>query len=241
MSIWHFAENQFENATGSSRKRMNILIEDHIAKLKAELSDPDIAFLYERTLPVEQEWVNQYTGWKTAKGLYKGETNRFEELLEKLRTEKSPDWDNQIKVAVTEGSSDYVAIMPRGREPFYKGGRDERVAEVKALAKRLEGYPTLGAVMDDVNAFFTQINNSRLQQQQKEELVDKASDELEAQRIITAQMMYANTGRLIDKFSETPESIERFFELQVIRRTGSEEEEVEPIPPGDDELPAPVE
>ena len=240
MSLWHFAENQFDNATKESRKRMNILIEDHIAKLKAELSDPDIAFLYERTLPVEQEWVNRYTNWKTAKGLYKGATDKFEELLEKLQAEKSPLWDNQIKVAVGEGSSDYIAIMPRGREPFYKGNRDERIAEVKALAKRLEGYPALAAVMDDVNAFFTQINNSRLQQQQKEELVDKASDELEAQRVIVAQMMYANTGRLIDKFSETPENIERFFELQVIRDTGSDEEEVEPIPP-EDELPGPVE
>ncbi len=82
------------------------------------------------------------------------------------------------------------------------------------------------------------IANCYLLQQQKEELLDKASDELEEQRIIVAQMMYANTGRLIDKFPKAPENIERFFELQVIRDTGSDEEEVEPIPPEEDELPA---
>jgi len=232
--LWHFAENQFDNATKKSRKRMNILIQDHIAKLKAELDDPDIAFLYERTLPVEQEWTKRYTGWKTAKGIYKGETNRFEALLDKLKDDKSPEWDNKIKVEVGEGTSDYIAIMPRGREPFYEGGRDERVAEVLAFAKRLEGFPALAAVKTDAEAFHTQINDSRLLQQGKEEKADKASDAVEEQRVIVARMMYANTGRLIDKFPEAPENIERFFELQVIRETGSDEEEVEPIPPEDE-------
>ena len=132
---------------------------------------------------------------------------------------------------VGEDSADYITLLPNGRKPFQSGGRDARILEVKALSKRLADFPALAAVKTDVDAFAVQMDAIRDTQQQKEGLVEKATDALEQQRKAMTAMMYGNLGRLMDKFMDDPLVIDRFFELQLIRETGSEEEEVEPIPP----------
>jgi len=236
---WHYLENQFDNATAESYKRANILGEDHLAKLAAEQADPDIAFLFERFQPVQILFVERYTGWLKAKGVYKGWTQRMEEKQDELSSDKIAEWDNKIKAEVTEDSADHTTLLPNGREPFQTGGRDARILEVKGLSKRLEDFPALAAVKADVDAFAAQMDTTRDTQQQQEDLVEKASDALEQQRVAMTAMMYGNLGRLMDKFMDGPLVIDRFFELQLIRQTGAEEEEVEPIPP--EEPPAPVE
>ena len=227
----HYLENQFENATKNSFKRANILGEDHLAKLAAEQSDPDIAFLFERFQPVQILFVERYTGWLKIKGVYKGWTQRMEEIQDKLSSDKIAEWDNKIKAEVGEDSAEHTTLLPNGREPFQTGGRDARILEVKGLSKRLEDFPALAAVKTDVDAFAAQMDSTRDTQQQKEDLVEKASDGLEELRVAMCNMMYGNLGRLMDKFMDGPLVIDRFFELQLIRETGKDEEEVEPIPP----------
>jgi len=233
---WHYLENQFDNATAESYKRANILGEDHLAKLAAEQADPDIAFLYERFSPVQVLFVKNYTGWLKAKGIYKGWTQRMEEIQDKLSSDKIADWDNKIKAEVGEDSADHTTLLPNGRKPFQSGGRDARILEVKGLSERLEDFPALAAVKADVDAFAARMDAIRDTQQQKEDLVEKASDALEKLRKAMTAMMYGNLGRLMDKFMDGPLVIDRFFELQLIRETGKDEEEVEPIPPAEPPL-----
>ena len=162
----------------------------------------------------------------------------MEAIKEKLRGDKIAEWDNKIKAEVTEDSADHITLLPNGRKPFQSGGRDARILEVKGLSKRLADFPALAAVKADVDAFAAQMDATRDTQQQKEGLVEKATDALEEQRKTMTAMMYGNLGRLMDKFMDGPLVIDSFFELQLIRETGKDEEEVEPIPPAEDELPA---
>lgn len=238
--LWHYAENQFDNVTKNSKRRMNIISADHLSKLEAEQSDADIHGLFHRFEPLRAEYVARYDSWLKARGIYKGATQKMDELQETLNEEQLPGWDNKIKVAVGEGSADYTTILPKGRGAF-RAARDQTIREVAALAERLANFPDLAAVKTEVETFAAQMEQTRDIQQQKEGLVDNASDALEEQRVICARMMYANLGRLMDKFADAPENIERFFELQVIQQhvgaseeEQEEEEEVEPIPPEDE-------
>jgi len=231
--IWHYLENQFDNATEESYKRANILGEDHLAKLAAETADPDILFLHERFSPVQVLYVEIYSGWLKEKGIYKGWTQRMDDIQSTLSSAKIAEWDNKIKAEVGEDSPEHTTLLPNGREPFQTGGRDARIMEVKGLSKRLEDFPALAAVKADVDAFLAQMNAIRDTQQQKEDLVEKNSDGLEAQRKAMCNMMYGDLGRLMDKYMDGPLVIDRFFELQLIRQTGAEEEEVLPIDPAE--------
>jgi len=222
---WHYQENQFDNATEGSFKKMNIINADHFAKLQAQQADPDIAALLARTTPPHNNYNSRYSGWLSASGIYKGETSRVEEHLQELSLTKSREWDAQIQVVHLEGTPDYTAILPNGRQPFYSGTIDDRISHMEALALVLGNYPALAATMNDVTAFHATLDGARDTQQQKEELVDDASDLLETARKDIALMMYRNLGFLIDKYGSTPQVISNFWELQLLRASVSDDDQ----------------
>lgn len=96
-----------------------------------------------------------------------------------------------------------------------------------SLEIRLSAYAGLSATKASVGEFAGIINDARNIQQEKEYLVDEKSDLLEKQRIIFAKMMYANLGILMNKFSENPKHLERFFDLEVIRKGAPEDKKEE--------------
>lgn len=214
---WHYLENQFDNATETSNKLMNIINADHYAKLQAQAADPDIAALVARTTAPHDAFIAAYTDWLTAKGIYKGETSRLDNYVEDLRKIKIKQWDIQIQQVFIEGTPDYVAILPNGRKPFQSGGIDQRIAQVQALANRLSTYPGLAITRTDVLAFLATFTAERDIQQQKEELVANASDILETARKAIALMMYKNLGRLMNKYAANTDYISNFWELSLLR------------------------
>jgi len=234
-TTWHFAENQFDNCTKQSKKRMNRISSDHDSKLQAESSDPDILVLFNRFNPLRTAYSNSYTASISANAIYKGKTAFFESLEKELSETKIEDWDIQIQVVYKKGTPTYIELLPRGREPFQKGTRDQKIEEVLALGNRLTPHPALAATKMDVDAFGISMKDARNVQQQNEVLVAQTSDLLELQRIISANMMYGDLGILMDKFRDNPTQIERFFDLEAIRQTGAEEEEMRegPIAGGD--------
>lgn len=210
-------DNQFNNATKSSFKKADILFADHYAKLDAEKSDAVILILYNRFKTVKDIWDTRYSDWISADAVYRGETDRFEAMLSDLSSSKISQWDAKVQNVFLEKTPDYVIIFPNGRSPFQEGTRDQRIAEVDALAQRLATYPALAVLQLEVQTFGSDMNLARNTQQSKEELLDKASDLLEEQRIKVGIVMYANPGRLMDKFSLNPNSIARFFDLGILR------------------------
>ena len=118
---WHFLINTFEVATQKSRKLMTIIAADHLAKLSAMKSDSDIAKLYDRFAPLYQSFSDAYAAWLSAKGLYKGETERVQVMIDELTSVKLKQWNIKIQNVYMEGTPDYTAILPGGRSAFVAG------------------------------------------------------------------------------------------------------------------------
>ena len=228
---WHYLDNQFENATDGSFKLMNIMNEDHLSRLQASAGEPTIDDLITRTIPVHNGYSSSYVAWITERAFYKGATNAQETLIDELSAQKIKEWDIQIQNVFLEGTSEYMSILPNRREPFQKGGIDDRITEVESLGERLESYPALTTTEDDVKAFHTQLEAARDAQQQREGAVETKSDLLETARLVIAWMMYRNLGILMDHFGEDVEQIRNYWEIGLFRDTapGGEEEPGEPI------------
>lgn len=67
--------------------------------------------------------------------------------------------------------------------------------------------------------------------QGQEGAANTASTAVEAQRIASANVMYQNLGRLMEKFVLVPTKIEDYFDMTYIRDGASAPPEVPPVPP----------
>lgn len=234
---WHYLVNQFDNATKGTYKKADILFADHYAKLDAHKSDTDILPLFNRLKTVKEVWDGIYSDWIAADAKYSGETDRVEEMLAELSGAKISQWDAKVQAVFLEKTPDYVIIFPKGRAPYQTGTYERILAETDSLGGRLDKYSDLAALATEVKAFAVQLNDARDAQQSEESLLSKASTTLEAQRVIVCNIMYANLGRLIDKFYTEPQNITNYFQLSLLRTKKGGEEKVSPSEPPTPPLP----
>lgn len=144
-TIWHYLENQFDNSTKNSRKRMNIILSDHIAKLSARLGEhATIAGLVGPTQGVMNTWSARYSDWRNKQAAYRSATKAVQDLLDALMFSAGPnvrskidEWDSKISALWMPGSVEYVNFLPNGRAPFTIGGRDNIIKEVGDFSQRL--------------------------------------------------------------------------------------------------------
>ena len=222
---WHYLINTFDVATQKSRKQMTIITADHLAKLSAMKNDADITRLYDRFAPVQQTFSDTYAAWLSAKGLYKGETERVQNLLDELSSVKLKQWSVKIQNVYLEGTPDYTAILPSGRAPFQNGAKDSRVTELKGLRDRISKYPKLDELKKDVETFTLSLEEARNRQQENEQFVDQLSLRLEQARKDIAILLYRNLGALMDKYGNDPKQILAFYEVEQLRSGTSAEPE----------------
>lgn len=219
---WHYASNQFEVVTNENTKLLAILAPDHQSRMKALAADAIISSLNARTEPLTLAFNTSYQNWLTANGVYRGATLAFENMLSELLKTKIKKWDILVQVEYIEGTPEYISIFPKGRAAFNSGPYDVRINEVKALGDNLAAYASLAAVKTEVDTEYVNLLNARNTQQQKEELVREKSSLLATAKKNMCNMMYANLGILMDKYNETPEQIEMFFELELIMKPPKE-------------------
>ncbi len=219
MTEWIYLQNQFNNSTKQSYVLMLELGNDHIAKLEAQQADPDIAALLARTQPLHIDYGKAYTAWKSATAIRKGATLKIDQLLAELSSLKIKQWDIQIQAQFLDGTPEYMALLPEKRGAFQKGAKDQRINAVEALHLRLGNYPTLATTQADVDAFRTQLVDARDEQQKKEQYIAQGSDDLEQARIKLATMMYGNLGVLMDKYRDTPDYINNYWEVSLMQST----------------------
>lgn len=214
---WHYLINTFDVTTQNSRKLMTVIAADHLAKLSAMKSDPDIAKLYERFAPLYQAFSDSYAAWLSAKGLYKGETSRVQVMIDELSSTILKRWSVKIQNQYLEGTPDYTAILPGGRTAFLTGAKDTRITELKGLRDRLNKYPNLDDLKKEVETFMQSLEDARNRQQEAEQSVDQLSLQLEQARKDTAVMLYRNLGALIDKFGGDTRKILALYEVEQLR------------------------
>ena len=96
-------------------------------------------------------------------------------------------------------------------------------------------YSNLATLQTEVNDYYVKIEKARDTQQQQEQTVQDAADELRKAQTAVCVMMYRNLGRLMDKYAEDTLFITKFYQLNLIRNVASDsktnETEVEDIAP----------
>ncbi|MBL7786992.1 MAG: hypothetical protein JNM36_13875 [Chitinophagales bacterium] len=232
---WQYVQNQFQNALGRNYKATNIVAKDHVSTLANFKADGDILVLYNRTLPVYNGFQLAYTNWKKRVAFYKGATSAVDRLLEQFRTKLLPRWDVLIQVFYMPDTAEYLTLVPSGRTGMYLGGKDSQIQAVRTLSESLLEYPDLASLQEEVANFYANIEKARDIQQQREQAVQGAADDLRKVQADVCLMMYRNLGRLMDKYAQEPQSILNFYQLDLVRNVGAgskaEEEEMMEIEP----------
>ena len=192
------------------------MITKHTNTLAAS-PDPFIQSLYDKTLPVLEEYRDAYSSRIAVKGGRKGETLRFKYMLKELYTKKIPEWEVTVLVRFPERSPEYKAIFNKGRTGFRRGRYDIRIAAVGTLAKHLESFDGLFALRTEVEDYYNELLALKNTQRGKTVQVKDASTRMEAARKAAAVQMYSNLGYLMGKYCEEPEKIKRYFEVGKLR------------------------
>jgi hypothetical protein len=181
--------------------------------------------MYNSFHPLRLAYNKAYVSWKTIKASRKSATRGVEELMTELSSKKIEEWDIKIQILYRQNTKKYIAILPDRRKPFQSGPYEERIAYLKSLVESTSNDPLLETVHDDIELFVTELENSRKTKIGLDESWRKQSIIVNEARIECTNMMYANLGGLMQHFYKTPDSINRFFNLEAIRNKSSKSNE----------------
>lgn len=248
---WHYLENQFDSVTKGNRKLMHAILKDHYGKLSSEAAtNPAVQPLLDDLQPVYADWGQKYGDWKSAQTTYGAATVAFQNQLEALQQmppgdgrSRIDEWASKIASYWTPGSQHYSFLLPRGREPFTTGSRDEIVEEVQRFAARLgvketeltqlvgqpgntpeqtadytEQAAAMSALEAKVNAFYAKLNGARTAQTEKGSQVEQLSGQVRNARVATAEALYRNLAGLMRIFYKADDRprVTEFFDLGMI-------------------------
>lgn len=227
MVVWKYVSNQFEVATQASFKKMLSLSADHDSRLDERKTEPGIAALYARFHPAAEAYSAAYIAWDATGGSGEGRTASVQEQLDLLSSTKARQWDVKTQGVFDARSPQYKSIWPDGREPLHQGSIELRIASVKSLYERMLPHAAAlpAGLLSDVLGFHAGVLALRNEQQGQQGAVAALSTALETARKNVATLMYGNLGVLMDLHRENPSAIEDFWDLSLIRTTGSDEDE----------------
>ncbi len=217
---WHFTNNQFLSATARNYKKAYLLSLYHDAALDRMLQDnpgdPDFTMLYNRYHPAHQSYVKAYTQWDSAGGNQQSNTLNVQLLLQQM-TGLLDDWELVVLMVYKKKTPGYKKLFPNNRKPFRTGNIDSRINALNTLAENIGDDPALAALKADITRFYKDISTARYQQDGSKSVKDNRSSDVDSARITAMQLQYADTGYLINKYYETPEKVNAFFELEQLR------------------------
>jgi len=227
---WTFLYNPFLNATEGSRKKANIIDSHHYAALDNDKTDPLIAPIHTRYETEHNSWGGLYSGWIAKKGLWHGKGLIIDALIDDLTPDKLDDWEAEAVMAVGKTSNEYQTAFAGGRAPYGTGGKDQLIANVKALAERMAPFAALDTLRGKVEGYHQLMKDARDAQQAAEQASKNANDAIETARIALCKLLYGNLGLLMDIHRDNPDNIGQYFPLEVIRKGSETDEEDEETP-----------
>ncbi|MES2622482.1 MAG: hypothetical protein V4615_16645 [Bacteroidota bacterium] len=226
MRPWIFISNTFYINTVESFKNALILSNDHVSKLIANEADAEILAIKAAYLPLHNGFLTVQNQLNSKLGIYHGQTQTFEEILEELASEKINEWRGTVFAVFPERSAGAKAIFPRDREPFQSDTYDQRVEAVESLSITLATYtmhPTLVTLSGTVHTYHLMLTGARALQQTDEGSVDTLRSNLRVAHKIMCVGLHRNFALLLAKFIETPERVIDYFDLTLLRKTGEDE------------------
>ncbi len=210
---WAYARNQFEIATRNNMKKAYTIGNYTFNALAA---DPDAADDYEEFRPFYLAFIGQYNAKNVQGGIQKSKTQIVNELLEQ-GTANMEDWLLDIKRIHKKGTPGYVALFPRGMEPFNQGRKDLRIAAYKTLAMAMAGQPLLAPVKSSIEAYHLQLEEAEGLQEGAISNSGQQRNDLEPLRVEMCDYLYRSLGGLMKRFFKNPKRIEDYFLLSEIR------------------------
>lgn len=217
---WSYLTNPFDTVTRKSFRTMRLLATDHFDKLaEAAKTEGEIEELYQFGKPFYDDFINALQSNTNSEAFYKMYTQRVQDMLAELSGTLIRRWDVTILGEYDSVAAEYKAILPKGRKPFQAGAYDERIDQVKALAKRLESFPNLEELQAEVAKFGEKLRQTRNEQQGHEHKDQNASDLMEEKRYALAEVLYAIYGGLIRIYYKDLRKVENFYELKYFVRS----------------------
>lgn len=257
---WHYLENQFDNTTKTSQKRMHAQALFHGNAL-ANAPAGIVNALNGRLLSARTPYDTKYALWQNFRGQLKGATQSQDESFAALSGDDIESIETDFKVAYKRGTPEHTSAFPQGREPFQSGSQDARKTALDALLTRIGQLiaPLNGAVTTLVNngapqpeidaaqrragsmaaaqttatARKTAIETARVLQDGLESNVALASDALEVLRVELATALYGNMLQLALELvaPATRGQVMAFFDLELLQHHEPDEEEPPVVPP----------
>lgn len=226
--LWVYFRNPFLkqslslfNQRASARHTMEML--------NAERSgDPVLESLFVKLNPVLQDFESKFTTREDGKDISLGATLDFNNKMVDLR-KISRKWEQKIVLVFDVDTSEYKILFPNGRSALYTGKIAERLDRINGLHNKLLLYPALSVVAEEVETFYSEILALQAAKISQYNGVTGVSLELQQAARELGITMFSIYGSLVAKYAATPETIEHFFLMTVLRVKTREEEEEENI------------
>ena len=188
----------------------------HLDALTAYESNPKVAALKAHYSEVYSIFRNLYDAWMGALGISVGGTKGFDEAFSEARA-KLKEWDRQILGYYTENSVEYTCIFPKKRSFIFKGTQDQQLSKLRTFENEVKKYTNLSSIANEVAQYNQSLAHAYENKGVAHGGLPKASSELESAYVELGYALYEDMHSLCVVFSRTPEMVENFFDMALLR------------------------
>ena len=202
------------NTTFYKNNRRTLESADQLLQtLTAESADATIQVLLTHYTTDYNAYKASYLNWLSAVSIYRGSGAILKTYFTDLSGDKINRVDTFLKNCYLDEKESYITLMSQGREPFQKGSYTNRVLFTENLATAMLLRTELVTIAQDFKDFSLALATARQTQRTNAQRVKNASAVLENKRELIAASFYWVYGGLIQKNSQIPKNIERYYEI----------------------------
>jgi hypothetical protein len=223
------ANNSHRSACKGSQKFANHLANYLYNKLLADTGDPEIAAIITFYLVYLNAWNESYVKWHNALNFQMSTTDQMEILDDILIKTKAPEWAGKIWGVYFQGTPKATALLPHGRKALITGSALDKIAGMNTLIAGIGTDSSLAAVKTDLETFVATYTSTSQQHQAAMKDYKELSKDQEQLRLTTTAAMLRCEGSLTEKYWETSEKVDLFFDISAMRRRQGESQPGAPL------------
>jgi hypothetical protein len=223
------AKNHHRNACRGNQKFANHLANYLYNKLLADTGDPEIASIITFYLVYLTAWNEGYVKWRNALNFQMSTTDEMEILDNTLIKTKAPEWVGKIWGVYAQGTPKATALLPHGRQAIITGSYQDKISGMNTLIQGIGTDSDLLAVKTDLQSFVgTYTTTFQQHEAAMKDYKDLAKDQELLRLQVTAAMLRCE-GSLTEKYWESPEKVDLYFDISAMRRRQSESKPEDPL------------
>lgn len=220
--LWAQLINTFEVNTRYSRRKMLRIANHHYARLQAVKADPFILALLNLFEPALFLYRTMFSDQDSQGGISVSNTSNFTTLLDEMKEKWFNKWQTMVRQVYEVGTPEFLAIFPKGKEPFQGIEYDLRMVAVEALHTTLLTFPLLADLAADVAAKLVLLKEARAKQTEGFGVNAFTASMIEEQRLVLADLLDDNLCDLKKKYRKNIKMVENFFDLGELRKSSSD-------------------